>query len=280
MPILKALVNPPYQTSKAAQRGKHLHNLLALAVMKKRWRTDDLSEEETTFVENGLKLVRPILKDMSYAAEELVEFCYGNLYCPRIRADLAGLSKGRTRLMVADWKSGDRITKVDGNTQLQLYAFGYWQSLRNKHTIRKVYCYIVQPSVPCIEKIVYTIAELLREIEKLRVAADKIQSGNTAFVPSDRRCKWCVVQQWCPAYSDKTDEGREWIRNFISKGDVGVCPISTVTYGLQTEVSDKITQKEVVEWLKEENVLLKRIMYKGVMRQCAELLPILKKRGE
>ena len=271
MPILKALVDPPYQTSEAAKRGKELHHLLSLAVMKRPWHTDELSEEYVTFVENGLKLVRPILKNMNFISEKLVEFCYGNLYCPRIRADLAGISKGRTRLMVADWKSGDRITKVEGNTQLQLYAFGFWKRLPKRHTIRKVYCYIVQPSVPCIEKTVYTIAELLREVEKLRIIADKIQTGDTQFVPSDRRCRWCVVQQWCPAVSDKTNEGREWIRNFISKGDVDVCPISTVTYGLQTEVSDKITQKEVVEWLKKENVSLKRIKYKGVMRQCAEL---------
>ena len=145
MPILKALVDPPYQTSEAAKRGKELHHLLSLAVMKRPWHTDELSEEYVTFVENGLKLVRPIFKNMNFVSEKLVEFCYGNLYCPRIRADLAGISEGRTRLMVADWKSGDRITKVEGNTQLQLYAFGFWKRLPKRHTIRKVYCYIVQP---------------------------------------------------------------------------------------------------------------------------------------
>jgi Protein of unknown function (DUF2800) len=215
---------PPKRVGYAAHEGTLAHTLCEAALLTNQipW-TEGMNYTVegseilvTNDMLNAVSLYATLVSTLSDIAlwriiEKQVSF--GWLWGANAPVDLFGTSDfactDGTVLYVIDFKYGSgKAVKVEGNTQLLLYALGAWGELRRDRpdladTIDTVCLVVVQPraggepvrqwSIPLAELVYWAYATLKPSI-------DKILSGVKQPLVPGAHCYFCAASHECPAY--------------------------------------------------------------------------------
>lgn len=206
---------PPQPSSKYADEGTLLHNVIAEIVM-----TDKHPEEflGTTYNEQVLtlelidnKLVPALAaldeidpnKEMEIEAETRVGF--GDLL-PGVFGSTDLIGRIGNRAIVLDWKFGDGVVvDVEENPQLMFYAAAAMRTEESKWAfdgVNEIEMVIVQP--PAVKRWV-TTPERIAKFERDLVSAVKLAQKPDAELKTGDHCRWCAAKPICPQMTGAVD---------------------------------------------------------------------------
>jgi hypothetical protein len=206
---------PPQPSSKYADEGTLLHNVIAEIVMS------DESPESflgTTYNDQVLTLdlidnkLLPALaaldvidpnKEMEIEAEIRVGF--GDLL-PGVFGSTDLIARIGNRAVVLDWKFGDGVAvEVEENPQLMFYAAAAMRTEEAKWAfvdVEEIEMVIVQP--PQVKRWVTTPARIA-QFEKDLVKAVKLAQQPDAELKIGDHCRWCAAKPVCPQMTGAVD---------------------------------------------------------------------------
>jgi hypothetical protein len=199
---------PPRPSSKYADEGTLLHNVMAELIMGEeapehylgaRYEDQVLTQE---LIDNKIKPALEALDEidplrvMEIEAETRVSF-NGLLDGVFGSTDLIG--RLGTRAVVLDWKFGDGVmVEVEENPQLMFYAAAAMRTPEAQWAfegVNEIECVIVQP--PEVRRWV-TTPERIAQFELELVQAVKQAEKPDAKLAVGDHCKWCAAKPICP----------------------------------------------------------------------------------
>ena len=206
---------PPKPSSKYADEGTLLHNVMAELIMSEeppeyyigtRYEdqilTFELVEEKILPALRALDVIDPEHK-MEIEAETRVGF--GDLL-PGVFGSTDLIGRLGNRAVVLDWKFGDGVmVEVEENPQLMFYAAA---AMRTKEAqwafegVTEIECVIVQP--PEIRRWV-TTPERIAKFELELVQAVKQAEKPDAKLTVGDHCRWCAAKPICPKMTGAVD---------------------------------------------------------------------------
>ena len=206
---------PPKPSSKYADEGTLLHNVMAELIMSEeppeyyigtRYEdqilTFELVEEKILPALRALDVIDPEHK-MEIEAETRVGF--GDLL-PGVFGSTDLIGRLGNRAIVLDWKFGDGVmVEVEENPQLMFYAAA---AMRTKEAqwafegVTEIECVIVQP--PEIRRWV-TTPERIAKFELELVQAVKQAEKPDAKLTVGDHCRWCAAKPICPKMTGAVD---------------------------------------------------------------------------
>lgn len=144
-------------------------------------------------------------------------------------------------MTIIDLKYGKEPVFARGNKQLRIYALGVfyeWDWLYNFQTIDICIC---QPRVPGgLTTWTITREELLAFADEVKLAAHAAWVPNAERTPSTKGCRWCKIQQTCPAnylfLAEETDVFEDYGEE---DGVIDVVP-TKISYERMAEANDVI----------------------------------------
>ena len=199
---------PPKPSSKDADRGTLLHNVIAEllefdkkpaqcigAQYKDQVLTQELIDEKIIPALEALDEVDPD-KTMEYMVETRVAF--GD-FLPGVFGSTDLLGRKGKRAIVLDWKFGDGVL-VDAveNPQLLFYAAAAMRTPAASWVFEgaeEIECIIVQP--PAIRRWVTTPARI-KEFEQELLYAVRLSSWPEPPMQEGDHCRWCAAKPICP----------------------------------------------------------------------------------
>lgn len=206
---------PPQPSSKYADAGTLLHNMIAL-VLEMDEKPEDLlgsKYRDITFdqemLENKLLPALRLLdevdpeQEMEYDVETRVGFAD---LLPDVFGSTDLIGRIDDRAIVLDWKFGDGVVvEAEENPQLMFYAAASMRTERSKWAFegaKEIECIIVQP--PHIRRWVTTPARIAQFEKELVVAVRTAQQPDAPLAMGDH-CKWCAAKPLCPLMTGQLD---------------------------------------------------------------------------
>jgi hypothetical protein len=206
---------PPQPSSKYADEGTLLHNVIAEVVMSDKhpeaWLGTTYNDQVLTLELIDDKLVPALAaldqidpnKEMEIAAETRVGF--GDLL-PGVFGSTDLIGRIGTRAIVLDWKFGDGVAvEVEENPQLMFYAAASMRTEESKWAFEgatEIEMVIVQP--PQVKRWVTTPARIA-QFEKDLVKAVKLAQKPDAELNDGDHCRWCAAKPVCPLMTGAVD---------------------------------------------------------------------------
>mgnify|MGYP000453234212 CR=1 FL=1 len=112
-------------------------------------------------------------------------------------ADVIGVSKRESVLLVADLKTGRLAVGVERNAQMLSYAAGALAMLSWRPT--KIVTAVIQPPISSSPSVWETTPDDVEAfVEEARQAIALINSGADLADPTDANCRWCPCRTVCP----------------------------------------------------------------------------------
>ena len=206
---------PPKPSSKYADEGTLLHNVMAELIMSEeppeyyigtRYEdqilTFELVEEKILPALRALDVIDPEHK-MEIEAETRVGF--GDLL-PGVFGSTDLIGRLGNRAVVLDWKFGDGVmVEVEENPQLMFYAAAAMRTPEAQWAfegVTEIECVIVQP--PEIRRWV-TTPERIAKFELELVQAVKQAEKPDAKLSVGDHCRWCAAKPICPKMTGAVD---------------------------------------------------------------------------
>jgi hypothetical protein len=206
---------PPKPSSKYADEGTLLHNVMAELIMSEeppdyyigtRYEdqilTLELVEEKIWPALRALDIIDPEQK-MEIEAETRVGF--GDLL-PGVFGSTDLIGRLGNRAIVLDWKFGDGVmVEVEENPQLMFYAAAAMRTPEAQWAfdgVTEIECVIVQP--PEIRRWV-TTPERIAKFELELVQAVKQAEKPDAKLTVGDHCRWCAAKPICPKMTGAVD---------------------------------------------------------------------------
>lgn len=222
---------PPKPSSKYADEGTLLHNVIAEIVMSglppehylgTKYEEQTLTQE---LIDNKLKPALAALdeidpkQEMEIEAETSVNF--GDLL-PGVFGSTDLIGRMGDRAVVLDWKFGDGVmVEVEENMQLMFYAAAAMRTESAKWAfegVTEIEMVIVQP--PFVKRWVTTPARIA-EFELQLVQAVKMSEKKTAPLRSGDHCRWCAAKPICPVMTGAVDRALKNKLHAIDAGRIG-----------------------------------------------------------
>ena len=199
---------PPKPSSKYADEGTLLHNVMAELIMgdeppefylgttyEDQVLTQELIDNKIKPALEALDAIDP-QRIMEIEAETRVNF--GDLL-PNVFGSTDLIGRLGNRAVVLDWKFGDGVmVEVEENPQLMFYAAA---AMRTKglewafKDVQEVECVIVQP--PAVKRWVTTVARV-KQFERDLVAAVTTSAHSYAPLNAGDHCRYCPAKPICP----------------------------------------------------------------------------------
>ena len=206
---------PPKPSSKYADEGTLLHNVMAELIMSEeppeyyigtRYEdqilTFELVEEKILPALRALDIIDPEHK-MEIEAETRVGF--GDLL-PGVFGSTDLIGRLGNRAVVLDWKFGDGVmVEVEENPQLMFYAAAAMRTPKAQWAfegVTEIECVIVQP--PEVRRWV-TTPERIAKFELELVQAVKQAEKPDAKLAVGDHCRWCAAKPICPKMTGAVD---------------------------------------------------------------------------
>ncbi len=206
---------PPKPSSKYADEGTLLHNVMAELIMSEeppdyyigtRYEdqilTLELVEEKIRPALRALDIIDPEQK-MEIEAETRVGF--GDLL-PGVFGSTDLIGRLGNRAIVLDWKFGDGVmVEVEENPQLMFYAAAAMRTPEAQWAfegVTEIECVIVQP--PEVRRWV-TTPERIAKFELELVQAVKQAEKPDAKLTVGDHCRWCAAKPICPKMTGAVD---------------------------------------------------------------------------
>jgi len=206
---------PPQPSSKYADEGTLLHNVIAEVVMSDKHPEEFLgatyNDQVLTLDLIDSKLVPALAaldqidpnKEMEIDAESRVGF--GDLL-PGVFGSTDLIGRIGNRAVVLDWKFGDGVAvEVEENPQLMFYAAAAMRTEATKWAfkdVEEIEMVIVQP--PQVKRWVTTPARIT-QFEKDLVKAVKLAQQPNAELKIGDHCRWCAAKPICPQMTGAVD---------------------------------------------------------------------------
>ena len=115
-------------------------------------------------------------------------------------ADHAACTPGH--LCISDLKMGKGVQVfAENNTQLVLYAYGFFRKYDCLFEFETITMRIAQPRLDHFDEWTITREELLTWADKLKTAAYRAWCKDAERVPSEKGCKWCRIKGECAAHA-------------------------------------------------------------------------------
>ena len=206
---------PPQPSSKYADEGTLLHNVIAEIVM-----SDDAPEQYLGTKYNDITLTQELIddklkvalaaldvidpnKEMEIEAETRVGF--GDLL-PGVFGSTDLIGRIRNKAVVLDWKFGDGVAvDAEENPQLMFYAAAAMRTEQSKWAfegVDEIEMIIVQP--PQIKRWTTTPARIA-QFERELVSAVKQAEKPDALIKTGDHCRWCTAKPICPQMTGAVD---------------------------------------------------------------------------
>ena len=206
---------PPQPSSKYADEGTLLHNVIAEIVM-----SDDAPEHYLGTKYNDITLTQELIddklkvalaaldvidpnKEMEIEAETRVGF--GDLL-PGVFGSTDLIGRIRNKAVVLDWKFGDGVAvDAEENPQLMFYAAAAMRTEQSKWAfegVDEIEMIIVQP--PQIKRWTTTPARIA-QFERDLVSAVKQAEKPDALIKTGDHCRWCTAKPICPQMTGAVD---------------------------------------------------------------------------
>jgi hypothetical protein len=206
---------PPQPSSKYADEGTLLHNVIAEIVMTDKHPEEflhtkyndqvltlDLIDSKLVPALAALDVIDPN-KEMEIEAETRVGF--GDLL-PGVFGSTDLIGRIGSRAVVLDWKFGDGVAvEVEENPQLMFYAAAAMRTEESKWAfkdVEEIEMVIVQP--PQVKRWVTTPARIA-QFEKDLVKAVKLAQQPNAELKIGDHCRWCAAKPICPQMTSAVD---------------------------------------------------------------------------
>ncbi len=205
-PALIAKISPPETSSKAAEAGQRLHEIVA-SHLREEEMPSSAGVEEIPVVEQALTLFAPLREVYSHwHYEKPLQLRIGGEELTGT-PDALGWNHGGARACILDWKFGRGIAvQARGNPQLLLYALmaREYFSAHALDTIREFELCIIQPRVTTaaqqgISQATYRVEELEHFRQELEQPLALIRAGEGVYHPHPDTCRFCPVKASCPA---------------------------------------------------------------------------------
>ncbi|QPB11468.1 exonuclease [Providencia phage Kokobel1] len=104
------------------------------------------------------------------------------------------------RLIITDLKYGQNIfVSTKDNTQLKLYAYGFFAQFDSKYHFEEIEIRICQPRKRNYGRFKMTREELIAFGERVKKAAREAWQIDAPRRPSEKACEWCKISYKCPA---------------------------------------------------------------------------------
>ena len=206
---------PPKPSSKYADEGTLLHNVIAEIVMSgqppehylgTKYEDQTLTQE---LIDDKLKPALAALdqidpnQEMEIEAETSVDF--GDLL-PGVFGSTDVIGRIGTRAVVLDWKFGDGVAvEVEENPQLMFYAAAAMRTPAAQWAFEgatEIEMVIVQP--PAVKRWV-TTPERIAAFELQLVQAVKASEKPNAKLEVGDHCRWCAAKPVCPQMTGAVD---------------------------------------------------------------------------
>ena len=206
---------PPKPSSKYADEGTLLHNVIAEIVMSgqppehylgTKYEDQTLTQE---LIDDKLKPALAALdqidpkQEMEIEAETSVDF--GDLL-PGVFGSTDLIGRLGTRAVVLDWKFGDGVAvEVEENPQLMFYAAAAMRTPAAQWAfegVTEIEMVIVQP--PAVKRWV-TTPERIAAFELQLVQAVKASEKPNAKLEVGDHCRWCAAKPVCPQMTGAVD---------------------------------------------------------------------------
>ena len=206
---------PPKPSSKFADEGTLLHNVIAEIIMSDnppehylghKYKSQVLTQE---LIDYKLKPALAALdeidpnKEMEIEAETSVNF--GSLL-PGVFGSTDLIGRRGNRAFVLDWKFGDGVAvEVEENPQLMFYAAAAMRTPASAWAFEgatEIEMVIVQP--PAVKRWV-TTPKRIAEFELQLVQAVKASEKPNAALQSGEHCRWCAAKPVCPVMTGAVD---------------------------------------------------------------------------
>ena len=206
---------PPKPSSKYADEGTLLHNVIAEIVMSgqppehylgTKYEDQTLTQE---LIDDKLKPALAALdqidpnQEMEIEAETSVDF--GDLL-PGVFGSTDLIGRIGTRAVVLDWKFGDGVAvEVEENPQLMFYAAAAMRTPAAQWAFEgatEIEMVIVQP--PAVKRWV-TTPERIAAFELQLVQAVKASEKPNAKLEVGDHCRWCAAKPVCPLMTGAVD---------------------------------------------------------------------------
>jgi hypothetical protein len=206
---------PPKPSSKYADEGTLLHNVIAEIVMEghppehylgTKYEDQTLTQE---LIDDKLKPALAALdqidpnQEMEIEAETSVDF--GDLL-PGVFGSTDLIGRLGTRAVVLDWKFGDGVAvEVEENPQLMFYAAAAMRTPAAQWAFEgatEIEMVIVQP--PAVKRWV-TTPERIAAFELQLVQAVKASEKPNAKLEVGDHCRWCAAKPVCPQMTGAVD---------------------------------------------------------------------------
>lgn len=206
---------PPQPSSKYADEGTLLHNIIAEVLEHDKKPTDFLG---TTY--ESITFTKALLEDKLYPALDLL-----NKVDPDCQMDIAVETRvgfgdflsdvfgstdllGRIgkRAIVLDWKFGDGVAvEAEENPQLMFYAAAAMRTPEVQWVFEgatEIECIIVQP--PEIKRWTTTPERIKKFEQELKIAVKLSQAKDAPLKVGDH-CRWCSAKPTCPLMTGAVD---------------------------------------------------------------------------
>lgn len=104
------------------------------------------------------------------------------------------------KLIITDLKYGQNIfVSTKDNTQLKLYAYGFFAKYDDKYGFEEIEIRICQPRKRNYGRFTMTRDELIAFGERVKKAAREAWQMDAPRRPSEKACEWCKISYKCPA---------------------------------------------------------------------------------
>ena len=206
---------PPQPSSKYADAGTLLHNMIALVLEMDEKPEDLLGSKYRDIVFDQEMLENKLLpalekldevdpeQEMEYDVETRVGF--GDLL-PDVFGSTDLFGRIGSRAIVLDWKFGDGVVvEAEENPQLMFYAAAAMRTERSKWAFEgatEIECIIVQP--PYMRRWATTPARIAQFEKELVLAVRAAQQPDAPMATGDH-CKWCTAKPICPLMTGQID---------------------------------------------------------------------------
>jgi hypothetical protein len=209
---------PPKPSSKYADEGTLLHNIMDAVLMDSRKPEEFIGAELNGVVVTAELIEAKVLpalaaldeidpdKQMEYECETIVSFgealpdVFGS-------ADLIGRKVNRA--IVLDFKFGDGVdVVVEENPQAMFYAAGGMRTPAAQWAfegVDEIECVIVQPTARTPVKRWVTTPARIRAFERDLFAAVKAALGPKPDMAAGDHCRWCPAKPICPLLTGSVD---------------------------------------------------------------------------
>lgn len=104
------------------------------------------------------------------------------------------------KLIITDLKYGQNIfVSTKDNTQLKLYAYGFFSQYDSQYHFEEIEIRICQPRKRNYGRFTMTRQQIIDFGERVKKAAREAWQMNAPRRPSQKACEWCKISYKCPA---------------------------------------------------------------------------------